>query len=155
MKKSFKAKLCSSGATGPGVFILFPYDLFKLYGKRNLVKVKATFDGEPYRGSIADMGQGPCLIVLKAIREKIGKQAGDTVAVTVEQDLAPRVVTVPKELKAALAKDKPAAAFYKGLAFSHQREYSKWVGEAKQAGTRLRRAAQALEMLRTGKKLRN
>jgi uncharacterized protein YdeI (YjbR/CyaY-like superfamily) len=64
-------------------------------------------------------------------------------------------VTVPKELKAALAKDKTAAALFNCLANSHQREYVQWVGEAKQAETRLRRAAQALTLLKAGRKTRS
>jgi len=54
------------------------------------VKVHATFDGQPYDGSIVNMGvKHPdgsiCYIigVLKQIRQQLGKQPGDTVKVTV------------------------------------------------------------------------
>ncbi|MCL2402538.1 MAG: DUF1905 domain-containing protein, partial [Oscillospiraceae bacterium] len=53
-------------------------------------KVHAAFDGEPYDGSIVNMGVknddgSVCYVigVLKEIRAKIGKQPGDTVSVTI------------------------------------------------------------------------
>ena len=67
----------------------FPYDICHEFGKGR-VKVHATFDGEPYDGSIVNMGVknddgSVCYIigVLKEIRAKIGKQPGDRVKVTV------------------------------------------------------------------------
>jgi uncharacterized protein YdeI (YjbR/CyaY-like superfamily) len=34
------------------------------------------------------------------------------------------------------------------MAFTHRKEYARWIGEAKREQTRERRVAQALEMLR-------
>jgi hypothetical protein len=72
-----------------GAFVAFPFDIRKEFGKGR-VKVQATFDGEPYDGSIVNMGvKNPdgsiCYIIgiLKDIRSKIGKQPGDTVRVTI------------------------------------------------------------------------
>jgi len=74
-----------------GAYIIFPYDIKEEFGKGR-VKVHAGFDGEPYDGSIVNMGvKNPdgsvCYIlgVLKAIRAKIGKQPGDTVRVTIRE----------------------------------------------------------------------
>ena len=72
-----------------GAFVMFPYDIRQEFGKGR-VKIHATFDGEPYDGSIVNMGvKNPdgsiCYIIgiLKDIRSKIGKQPGDTVRVTI------------------------------------------------------------------------
>lgn len=72
-----------------GAYVRFPYDIRKEFGKGR-VKAEITFDGEPYSGSIVNMGVkntdgSICYIigVRKDIREKIGKQPGDTVKVTV------------------------------------------------------------------------
>ncbi|MCL2633556.1 MAG: DUF1905 domain-containing protein [Oscillospiraceae bacterium] len=72
-----------------GAFVPFPYDIRAEFGKGR-VKVHATFDGEPYDGSIVNMGvKNPdgsvCYIIgiRKEIRAKIGKQAGDSVCVTI------------------------------------------------------------------------
>jgi hypothetical protein len=74
-----------------GAYIEFPCDIKKEFGKGR-VKVHAEFDGEPYDGSIVNMGVkhddgSVCYIIgiLKSIRKKIGKQAGDTVTVKVTE----------------------------------------------------------------------
>ena len=71
-----------------GAYVEFPWDIRALFGKGRQ-KVHATFDGEPYDGSIGNMGVkhedgSVCYIiaVTKAIRSAIGKQPGDTVDVT-------------------------------------------------------------------------
>lgn len=74
-----------------GAYIRFPYDIRKEFGKGR-VKVNVTFDGEPYCGSIVNMGVknangSICYIIgiRKDIRSKIGKQPGDNVFVTVKE----------------------------------------------------------------------
>ena len=74
-----------------GAYIRFPYDIREEFGKGR-VKVNVAFDGEPYCGSIVNMGvKDPdgnvCHIIgmLKSIRSQLGKGAGDTVHMTVEE----------------------------------------------------------------------
>jgi len=74
-----------------GAYVVFPYDIRAEFGKGR-VKVDATFDGEPYEGSIVNMGVknadgSVCYIigVLKEIRTKINKQSGDIVKVTIRE----------------------------------------------------------------------
>lgn len=68
-----------------GAYIEFPYDVRKLFGKGR-VKLHATFDGEPYDGSLVRMGTpGHILGMRKDIRAKTGKQPGDTVHITVQE----------------------------------------------------------------------
>ncbi len=72
-----------------GAYIRFPYDIREEFGKGR-VKAKITFNGEPYSGSIVNMGVknidgSVCYIIgiRKEIQNKIGKQPGDTIFVTV------------------------------------------------------------------------
>lgn len=60
------------------------------------VAVHATFDGEPYDGSMVKMGT-PCHIIgiRKDIRKKINKQPGDRIAVTIKR----RDVSKNKEIE--------------------------------------------------------
>lgn len=88
-KYEFVAKIQSSELGKGGAYVIFPYDVREEFGKGR-VKVHATFDGEPYDGSIVNMGlknpdESVCYVlgILKAIREKIGKKVGDEVRVTV------------------------------------------------------------------------
>ena len=78
-------------ADGGGAYVAFPYDIRAEFGKGR-VKVHATFDGEPYDGSIVNMGLknadgSVCYIigVRKDIRAKIGKQPGDIIRVTIRE----------------------------------------------------------------------
>lgn len=73
-----------------GAYIRFPYDIRTEFGKGR-VKANITFDGEPYCGSIVNMGVknadgSVCYIIgiRKEIRNRIGKQPGDIVFVTVQ-----------------------------------------------------------------------
>ncbi len=73
-----------------GAYIRFPYNIREEFGKGR-VKVEATFDGEPYCGSIVNMGiknddGSVCYIIgiPKGIRNKIEKQPGDMVFVTIK-----------------------------------------------------------------------
>jgi len=68
-----------------GAYIEFPYNVKEEFGKGR-VKVDATFDGVAYQGSLVRMKTpGHILGIRKDIREQIGKQAGDTVKVTVKE----------------------------------------------------------------------
>jgi Domain of unknown function (DUF1905). len=74
-----------------GAYVVFPYDIREEFGKGR-VKVHAVFDGEPYDGSIVNMGVknedgSICYIIgiRKDIRTRIGKGPGDEVSVTVRE----------------------------------------------------------------------
>ena len=71
-----------------GAYVAVPFDIKAKFGRGRL-KVHATFDNEPYDGSIVNMGvKNPdgsiCYIIgiRKDIRAKINKQHGDIVKVT-------------------------------------------------------------------------
>ena len=85
----YDAVIESSDIGKGGAYVSFPYDIQAEFG-RGRVKVHATFDGEPYDGSIVNMGVknadgSVCYIIgiIKDIRAKIGKQPGDSVHVTI------------------------------------------------------------------------
>jgi len=74
-----------------GAYVIFPYDVRQEF-QAGRARIHAEFDGEPYDGSVVNMGvKNPdgsvCYIIgiRKDIRAKIGKQPGDTVHVRVQQ----------------------------------------------------------------------
>ncbi len=72
-----------------GAYVEFPWDIREEFGKGR-VKVHARFDGEPYDGSVVNMGiknkdGSICYIigVTKEIRTKLGKSDGDFIHVVI------------------------------------------------------------------------
>lgn len=58
---------------------------------------------------------------------------------------------VPKELTAALAKNKKAKAAFENFSVSQRREYCEWIEEAKREETKAARVSQAVEWIAEGK----
>src|SRR5215216_71319 len=151
-KKTFKAVIQNAG--GGGAFVEVPFDVEAAFGSKK-PKVKAIIEGVPYRGILTRMGtESNLLIVLKEIREKIGKTFGDEVTITVEPDTEPRVIEIPPDLKKEFKTAKDAKAFFENLSYTHQREYVLWINEAKREETRQNRIVKTIEMLKQGKKAR-
>jgi len=113
--------------------------------------VVATVNGYTWRTTVVRMGGEFLLGLSKEVRQGAGAEAGDEVDVTLELDTAPREVEVPEALAAALAADPEAKASFDRMAFTHRKEYARWIAEAKRDETRQRRVAQAVEMIRAGK----
>jgi hypothetical protein len=137
---------------GGGAFVVVPFDIEKTFGQKR-VKIKATIGGEPYRGTLVRMGTPHhMLIVLKEIREKIGKSIGEEVTVEIEEDLELRQVKVSADLQGALEAEPAAQDFFNRLSFTHQKEYVQWIEEAKRQETRQARIQRTVEMLLKGKR---
>lgn len=151
-KHTFTATIQNAG--GGGAFVEVPFDVEEAFGSKR-PKVKATFEGVPYRGILTRMGtERHLLIILKEIRENVGKTFGDEVKITVELDDEPRVIEIPAELKKAFKAEKEAKAFFDKLSYTHQREYVMWINEAKRDETRQNRIVKAIEMLKKGQEAR-
>src|SRR5690242_18495337 len=131
-------------ARGPAAAIVLDDEQVATVGEgAKRFPVRVTINGCQLRLSVARM-RGEFLIgVSKAVRAEAGVEAGDTVQVELELDAQERTVEVPEALAAALAGDEEAQARFEGLAFTHRKEYARWVSEAKRAETRDRRVAQA------------
>ncbi|ATL70150.1 YdeI/OmpD-associated family protein [Nocardia terpenica] len=133
-------------APGGGAYVPVPAEVIDALGGAGRIPVRATFDGVDYTGSITSMGDGPCLGMLKSIRDELGKGAGDSVAVTVERDTAERTIEVPDDLAAALTAAGLRLAF-DALSYSRRREYARSVTGAKRPETRMRRITAVLDAL--------
>jgi hypothetical protein len=151
-KHIFKAVIQNAG--GGGAFVEVPFDVEKAFGSKK-PRVKALIEGVLYRGTLVRMGtECHLLLILKSIREQVGRTFGDEVKVSVELDVEERVAVVPLELKRAFRSDKEVKAAFEKLSYTHKKEYVTWIEEAKREETRARRVAQTLKMLKDGKKSR-
>jgi hypothetical protein len=148
----FRATVELNGKTATGIEV--PAEVVTALGSGGRPPVTVTIGGHAYRTTVARMG-GRYLIPLSAEnRTAAGAAAGDEVDVDIEPDTAPREVEVPADLAEALAGDAAAQATFDGLAFSHRKEWVRWVEEAKKPETRATRLARTVESLRAGKRVR-
>jgi len=151
-KQSFTAVIKNAG--GGGAFVEVPFDVEKEFGSKK-PRVKAMIEGIPYRGTLVRMGtECHLLLILKSIREQVGKTFGDEVKITVELDTEERVIEIPAELKKLFRTEKEAKALFEKLSYSHRREYVNWINEAKRDETRQNRIVKTIGMLKKEQKAR-
>ncbi len=131
-----------------GAYIEFPYNVEEEFGVKGQVKVKVTFDGYEYRGSLVKMGHpSHCVGITKKIRSEINKQPGDIVHIVLIKDESIRTVEIPEELKELLEGNKEALEFFNTLSYSNQKKYTDWITSAKKMETKNKRLNEAIKML--------
>ena len=146
-KHIFEAKLEGTPDYPNAAFVSIPFDVKATFGKSR-VKVKATIDGIPYRGLLTRMKTPHhILVVIKAIREEIGKTHGDMVSVELEEDFEERIVEIPEKLNAIFQEHPETKDFFDRLSYTHRKEYVRWLTSAKRESTRQARWEKVVDML--------
>jgi hypothetical protein len=139
-------------ARGPAAAFILDDDQVAAVGEgAKRFPVVAIVNGYTWRTSVAHMGGEFMVGLNKEVRTDAGVQAGDTVSLELKLDSEPRTVEVPPALADALDADPEAKTTFEGLAFTHRKEFARWIEEAKREETRARRVTQALDMIRTGR----
>lgn len=127
-------------------YIPVGFDVENTFGKKRL-KVKIWYDNVLYRGVLAKYSGEYNLMINKEIREQIGKKAGDTVSVKIEEDVEERIVELPQIMLDFFKKDKTLKAVFDKLSYTHQKEYASWIGSAKKQVTLQNRLLKFKELL--------
>jgi hypothetical protein len=141
----FRATVELGGKTATGIEV--PEEVVAALGSHKRPPVRVTIGGYTYRSTVARMGGRFLLPVSAEVRTGAGVAAGDEVDVELALDDAPREVTVPEDLAAAL----DAAGVRVGFDaqnYTTRKEAVRGVEEAKAAATRERRIAKVVDGLR-------
>jgi hypothetical protein len=153
-KSSFTTKLVRPEGVGTWTFAPIPAEISDQGELRAKMRVAGAIDGAPFKSSLMAGSEELFIVIAKELRDKIGKQAGDAVKMTLGADTSNNVVNVPIDLKRALSKNWKAKTSFERMAPSHKKAYVQWVTQAKTKETRTNRIGKATQQISVGKTLK-
>jgi hypothetical protein len=145
----FRATILQSGKTATGIQV--PDEVVEALGSGRRPAVRVIINGYTYRSTVAVMGGAYMVGVNAEHRAAAGVAGGDQVDVEIELDTAPREVSVPDDLAAALDAEPEARRTFDGLSYSNKSWHVLQVTGAKTDETRQRRIAKSVGILKEGR----
>jgi hypothetical protein len=145
----FHTTILQSGKTATGIRI--PDEVVEALGAGRRPAVRVTINGYTYRSTVAVMGGAYMVGVNAENRAGAGVAGGEEVDVDIDLDTAPREVTVPTDLTAALEAEPDALRTFAGLSYSNRSWHVLQVTGARTDETRRRRIARSIDVLKQGR----
>lgn len=141
-------------------FLVLPAEASRKLPSRGMVSVEGTLGGAAFQATLQPDGKGGhWLQVDRKLREAAGAQVGCTVAIEIAPMKEEPEPIVPPDLRRALANAPAGKAGSRGarevwddITPAARRDWVHWIESAKQAETRERRVATAIDMLAKGKR---
>jgi len=149
MSVRFRTTILTTGKTTMGFEV--PESAVEALGAGKRPPVTVTINGYTYRSSIAVMGGVYMIGVSSEHRGPAAITGGEEVDVELDLDTAPREVTVPPELAAALDADPAAKATFEKLSYSNKSWHALQVTGTNKPETRARRIGKSVAALRDGR----
>ncbi len=149
MSVRFRTTIQQNGKTAMGFEV--PPDAVEALAAGKRPPVTVTINGYTYRNTVAVMGGTYMIGVSADHRGPAGVTGGDEVDIELELDTAPREVTVPPELQAALDADPAAQATFDKLSYSNRSWHTLQVTGTNNPETRARRIEKSITALREGR----
>ena len=146
----FRTTIESGGKNTTGIPV--PPDVLAALNAGKKPAVTVAINGRyTYRNSVGTVDGRPMISLSSENRARAGVAAGDEIDVDIELDTAPREVTVPDELAAALAADDAARETWDKLSYSNRSWHVLSIEGAKTDETRRRRVEKSIAALRDGR----
>jgi hypothetical protein len=154
-KIRFKAQLLRPAGQRDGSwnFLILPKNTSAKLPTRGMTTVEGTINGYPFRATLEPDGQkSHWLKVDRKMEEAAGAEVGDVLALEIMQSGGEPEVSVPADLRKALAAAPKARALWAGITAIARRDWIHWITSAKRPETRARRIENACDMLTAGKR---
>jgi hypothetical protein len=145
----FHTTILQGDKTATGIRV--PDEVVEALGSGKRPAVTVTLNGFTYRSSIAVVSGTYMVGVSAENRAGAGVKGGDEVDVDIELDTAPREVSVPADLAAALDAEPAARRSFDALSYSNKSWHVLQVTGAKTDETRQRRIGKSVEALKEGR----
>lgn len=149
MSVRFRTTILTTGKTTLGFEV--PASAVEALGAGRRPQVTVTINGYTYRNSIAVLGGVYMIGVSSEHRGPAKVTGGEEVDVVLALDTAPREITVPPELAAALDADPAAKQTFDKLSYSNRSWHTLQVTGTNNPETRARRIEKSIAALRDGR----
>lgn len=131
-------------------YLPLPEEIAQPFLASGLRRVLATLNGHTLRRAIQGGAETePFLLVGVGLLRRIGAASGDLVDIRLEPDPNPEEIELAEELVLALEIDEEAAARFYSFTPGRRRSLAHYVNSARRAETRLKRALELAEKIRT------
>ncbi len=145
----FRTTVVQSGKTATGIRV--PDEVVEALGAGRRPAVRVTINGFTYRSTVAVMGGISMIGVSAENRAGAGVAGGDEVDVDLQLDTAPRQITEPADLAAALDAQPTARRMFDNLSYSNKSWHVLQIEGARTDETRQRRIRKSVDALSEGR----